>query len=144
MVRIEKRTTIRRPIEDVFAFLTDMNQVPRWTSVKSIRPTTPGDTTVGVGKTFVQTLEFMGQQFEVTTEVVDYESPHKFGLRVHSGPFPITSHFTLTSVTEGTQVELVGEGEPAGALKLAGPLAINIAKKQLDDQLATLKKILEK
>lgn len=142
-MRIEKQTIIKKPVEEVFAFLTDMHNVPRWTPVKSIRPTNPDNPRVAVGETFVQVLEFMGQQFEVMTEITHYEPSTLFAFLVKSGPLPLESRFTLTPVGEGTCVTLVGEGEPGSALKMLGPLAMTLAKKQLDSQLLTLKNILE-
>ncbi|HEX4207983.1 MAG TPA: SRPBCC family protein [Ktedonobacteraceae bacterium] len=142
-MRIEKQVIIHKPIEEVFAFLTDMRNVPRWTLVKSIRPSDPNDPSVAVGKTFVQHIEFMNQHFEVQTEVTHYEPPRLFAFLLKSGPLPLESRFTLTPDDDGTQLTLVGEGEPGSVLKVLGPLAVNIARKQLDSQLNTLKSIME-
>lgn len=142
-VRVEKQVAIQRPIEEVFAFLTDMHNVSRWTPVKSIRPVAGNGEQVAVGETYIQVIEFMGQQFEITTEITTYQPSKAFGFKAVSGPVPLTSTFTLTPVENGTQITLVGEGELGNALKFAGPLASSLVKKQLDSQLALLKQVLE-
>ncbi len=142
-MRIEKQITINRPLQIVFAFLTDMTKVSLWTPVKRIRQVSSGPLSIAVGEMFLQDIEFMGQRFEVMTEVTDYQSPHLFGFKIVSGPLPLQSRFILSAVASGSHVMFISEGEPGSALKFAGPLVTSIAAKQLENQLSRLKSMIE-
>jgi uncharacterized protein YndB with AHSA1/START domain len=53
MATFQNTVTIRRPVEDVFAFLADFENVPRWNkAILRTRKTSPGP--VGVGTTYRQ------------------------------------------------------------------------------------------
>ena len=142
-MRLEKQITIERSVDDVFAFLTDMHNVPRWAPVKSVRQVAPGPFRMDVGEQYIQVIEFMNQQVEVMTEITHYAPPSLFGFKTISGPLPLESTFTLTPAGEGTRVDLVSEGDPDSVVKKLGPLVVNVAKKQVDSQLAALKQLLE-
>jgi uncharacterized protein YndB with AHSA1/START domain len=50
---LRNTVTIRRPVEDVFAYLADFGNVPRWNhAIGSTTKTIPGP--VGVGSTYRQ------------------------------------------------------------------------------------------
>jgi Polyketide cyclase / dehydrase and lipid transport len=54
MASFENTVTIRRPVEDVFAFLADFENVPAWNpAIVETRKVSPGP--VGVGTTYRQT-----------------------------------------------------------------------------------------
>ena len=60
-MRVEKNIVVERPIETVFAFLTDMHKVKLWLPIDNIRQTSSGP--IGVGSTFAQEAQFLGQRF---------------------------------------------------------------------------------
>lgn len=142
-MKVEKSIVINRPVEAVFAFVTEMNSVPRWAPVQSIRALEEGP--VRVGATYVQVVDIMGKPVEIATEVTDYQPPRSFAFKSVSGPLPLTSTFTFVPSQDNTSTNLllVGEAEPGGALKFAGPFLNNMVKKQIDDQLTALKRLLE-
>src|ERR1700730_7203683 len=92
-MKVKKQILINRSIETVFAYVTDMGNVTRWTPVKSIRPLSEGQ--IGVGSTYVQAGEILGQQVEATTEVTDYQPPTSFAFKALVGPLPLESRFTF-------------------------------------------------
>lgn len=140
-MRIEKSIVIKRPTETVFAFVTDMCNVPRWTPAKEIRSIREGS--LCIGAQFVQVVEMLGQQFEIITEITAYEPCTTFAFKAISGPLPFENRFTFAPIEEGTCVSAVGEGEPGSVLKLAGPFVTALVKRQVDTQMSMLKSILE-
>ncbi len=142
MIRVEKTVVINRPIETVFAFITDMDKVKLWLPVREIRQLTSGP--IGVGSRYAQQSEFVGQRLDATIEVTEFEPTHVFAFKVVEGPFPLTTRITLAPAGANTQVTLYGEADPpGGAMKLAGPLVGPIARKQLETQAGNLKRALE-
>ena len=142
MIRMEKNIFIEKPVDTVFAFVTDMYKVKSWLPLKDIRPLKGEE--VRVGATFVQNFEFMGQQFEVITEITQFEVPRVFAFKMIQGPpCLLTNIMTFEPVGEGTQVKMIGEAELSGPLKLMAPVMTVAVGKQLDVQLRKLKQVLE-
>jgi uncharacterized protein YndB with AHSA1/START domain len=141
-VRVEKSIVIQRSVEEVFDFITDIDKLSLWFPVKKVQVLTEGP--IRVGSSYVQTVDMMGQVFDVNTEVTSYERPNSFAIKGSSGPVPLASTFTLTPTNDGTRLTMVGEGEPDGAMKFAGPFLNGIVKQQVDAQLKALKRVLEK
>jgi uncharacterized membrane protein len=140
-MRVERSVVICRPVEKVFAFVTDMHNVTRWTPACEIRQVGQGP--MAVGARFVQVGEILGRRIEATTEVTEYAPPDAFAFKTVSGPIPLRNTFRFFNVSEGTRVEIVGEGEPGSLFKLAGPLFNVAIRKQIETQLEKLKNILE-
>lgn len=141
-MRLEKKVVIDRPIEKVFAFVTDTNKVPLWMPVHDLRQTSGGS--MGVGSTFAQSGELFGQRFEGVIQVTEYDPPRVFAFKVVQGPFPLTNRITFVPLdNQRTDIALVLDMEPGNALKLAGPFLTPVVKKQLETQVANLKRAVE-
>jgi uncharacterized protein YndB with AHSA1/START domain len=83
MTRFQQSVVINRPLEQVFAFVSDLENDPQWTPGAVMRRTSQGQ--LGVGTTFQQRDRFMGRRMDLSLEVTDYEPPHRIGLRTISG-----------------------------------------------------------
>jgi uncharacterized protein YndB with AHSA1/START domain len=140
-MNIEGSTVINRPIDAVFAFVTTIANFPRWTAAQEVRETSQGP--VGIGTTFEQVTQFLGQRFESTAEVTEYEPNSTFTFRSTPGPVPFESRFIFESVAGGTRVTTRGVGEPGNFIQLATPMLTPLAKKQMEEQMSSLKKLLE-
>ncbi len=140
-MRIEKSVVIKRPVDAVFAFVTDMHKVNLWLPVSNIRQLSSSAT--GVGATFAQTAEFMGQRFDMTIETTEYEPPRVFAFKMIQGPFPLTTKMVFAPLNGDTNLTMIGEAEPGKGLKLAGPFLSTIVKKQLENQVNALKRAVE-
>jgi uncharacterized protein YndB with AHSA1/START domain len=141
-MKVEKTLVVERPVESVFAFITDIHKVKLWLPIEHIRQTSSGP--IGVGSTFAQETQFMGQRFETTSEVTRYEPPHVFALKILQGPFPLTNsmHCEPTE-TGGTKLTMIGEADPGPAINLMGPLIVPLVHKQVDTQINLLKRAIE-
>ncbi|GCE13694.1 SRPBCC family protein [Tengunoibacter tsumagoiensis] len=140
-MKVEKSIVIARPVEKVFAFVTQMENVKRWLPVTEVQALSNGP--LGVGSRFRQSGEFMGQHFEGAIEVTRYEPSHAFSFKLVDGPFPLSNDMTFDAVPGGTRLTLVGEADPGSKLKFAGPFLMPMVRKQLDTQVNTLKRVIE-
>src|SRR5262245_60415737 len=103
MVRVEQSIEIARPIEDVFAFLTPFENLPRWEAgILEAGQTTPGPLAVGVRGRDVR--RFMGKPTATEYEVTDYAPPTRFAVRSVAGPTPVEASYTFTESASGTRV----------------------------------------
>ena len=141
-MRFDKSVVINRPVDAVFAFVTDFNKVPLWMPVSNLRQTSEGP--IGVGSTFAQSVEIFGQRFDGVIQITSYEPTRAFAFKVVQGPFPLANSMTFVPLDANrTNLTMVGEAEPGKVLKMAGPLLGPMVKKQLETQVSTLKRLLE-
>src|SRR5918911_1601285 len=107
MVRVEVDTVIDRSIEEVFAYVSDIERQADWVSpLTESRKTTSGPTRIGT--TYRQVAKFLGRRMQMECEVTDYQPPAVYAFRAKNGPLHLEMRFTLTSegpnTTRVTQV----------------------------------------
>ena len=102
-MRAEASTIINRPIETVFAFTTDTDNVTKWSIIKQVDRLSDGPIDVGSKATIV--VEFLSQKIEATTEVTAYDPPRKYAYKSISGPITFENTLILNPVEGGTNVD---------------------------------------
>jgi carbon monoxide dehydrogenase subunit G len=142
VARAEHTVVVERPPDEVFRFLTDLSNVTSWQS-GAVEVRAPAG--VEVGTTYVEVLKFLGRRFEATLEVTEYEPSRLFSVRTRSGPIPFqVSHALEPADTgESTRIHVELEGDPGGLFRLAEPLVMRNAQRQLEGDFATLKQLVE-
>ena len=142
MTRIETSVTIRRPVEEVFDFVTNVANVTQWQSgILESSQTSEGP--MGVGATMRVGVRAMGRQLRWTLEVTEYEPNQKFGWKSTSGPYPMHGGYTFESVNGGTSLTFVGEAQLGGFFKLIEPLVRRSIQKWREANFGKLKDLLE-
>jgi carbon monoxide dehydrogenase subunit G len=114
----ENTVMIRRSIEDVFGFLSDFENVPRWNyAISETHKVSEGP--VGVG-TIYQQVRSVPSRSEERFEVTAYNPPRQLEIQGQLGPFPSRLAYALDAVPEGTRVTNSVELELRGASRLLG------------------------
>lgn len=133
---------VSRPPAEVFAFIEDARNRPRWDdSVESEELTSPEP--IGVGTTVRTRLRSMGREYEYTWEVVEHVPPRRMTIESTSGPFATTLAFQLDAREGGTWVEFSITGRPTGLLRVLQPLIARNTQKNLDRSFPRLRRVLE-
>jgi ligand-binding SRPBCC domain-containing protein len=142
MIAFNTTIEIERPIEQVFAYLSDPRNFPHWNSaVQAVRPTSQGST--GIGQAYSMERQLPSGRATNEIEIVTRDQPREFAIRTTTGPTPFLYRYRFAAQNGETVVRLDAEVElPAPAALLPG-LARRGVKKGVDDNLATLKLILE-
>ena len=142
MATFENTVTIRRAVEDVFAFLADFENIPTWNyAIVETNKTSPGP--VGVGTTYRQ-LRSIPSRSEDDFRVTSFEPIGRLEVHGAIGPFTATISYLLAPTDDGTRLTNVVDLESAsGALRLAAPLAASRVKRAVAANLDTLKQLLE-
>jgi hypothetical protein len=142
MTTFENTVTIRRPVQDVFAFLADFGNVPAWNyAIVETRKTSPGP--VGVGTTYRQ-VRSIPRRSEEGFQVTVFEPARRLEVHGDIGPFTATVGYVLAPAGDGTRLTNAVDLEPAsGALRLLAPLAASRVKAAVAANLDTLKQVLE-
>jgi uncharacterized protein YndB with AHSA1/START domain len=142
MITFETDVHIERPLEEVFAYVSEPLNFPRWNSaVEAVRETSAREG--GAGSTYVMERELPTGPAVNRLDVVASEAPHEFAIHASAGPTPFLYRYRFSSQNGETVVNLDAEVELPGAAALMPPLARRTIKRGVDDNLATLKRILE-
>jgi uncharacterized membrane protein len=140
MIRVENSVSVDRPVEEVFAYATDVSNLPQWQTsaleAKIDGPMQPGATGTVVRK-------FLGRRVESSVRIDEYEPSRKFALHSTSGPVEFHIHQTYEPEGKGARVTVVMEGEAGGFFKLAEPLVERALRREIEGNFATLKDIVE-
>jgi uncharacterized protein YndB with AHSA1/START domain len=142
MATFENTVTIRRAVEDVFAFLADFENIPTWNyAIVETKKTSPGP--VGVGTTYRQ-LRSVPSRSEEGFQVTAFEPSSRLEVHGDIGPFTATISYLLAPTDHGTRLTNVVDLESAsGVLRLVAPLAASRVKTAVAANLHTLKQLLE-
>ena len=133
---------INRPLEEVFAFLSNAENDPKWRSgAVEVKKTSKGP--VGVDSTWSSVGHLLGQRIENEMECTEYESNWKYTVKSQSGSFPIESRATFEHIAGSTGINLTAEAELGGLFSVAEPLLTNLVKRQFQGYLANLKDLME-
>jgi ligand-binding SRPBCC domain-containing protein len=142
MISFETSVRIGRPVEEVFAFVSNPLEFPRWNSaVQSVRGTS-GETGE-VGSTYSMEREIAGGRVENGLEIFAREDPGEFGIRTTSGPTPFVYRYRFTSEDSATVLHLAASVELPGIAGALGPLAARGVRRGVDANFATLKQAIE-
>ena len=141
MIAFETEVRIKRPIEEVFAYVSDPGNFPSWNSaVQDVRPTSAPN---NAGSTYAMTRQLPTGAATNQLKIVSSEQPHEFAIRTTSGPTPFLYRYHFAVETGRTLVQLDAQVELDGVAAFMPQLARLAVKRGVDDNLATLKQILE-
>jgi uncharacterized protein YndB with AHSA1/START domain len=142
MPTFDNTVTIHRPADDVFAFLADFENIPRWNyAIEETRKTSAGP--VGVGTTYRQTRSIPSRQAE-GFEVTIFEPVRRLAIRGQIGPFQATLSYRLESAGDATTIVNTVQLKASAATRLIAPLATPGIKGAVAQNLDALKLILER
>jgi uncharacterized membrane protein len=141
VIHIEHDVEIDRPVNDVFAYVTDPTRLPEWQATALEGRLDSQE--MGKGARIVEIRKFLGRHIESTMDVTAYEPDQRFDVEVTSGPVHYRASQTFEGSDGGTRLHLVFEGDPAGFFRVADPLVENQLRRQVEDDFRTLKLVLE-
>jgi uncharacterized protein YndB with AHSA1/START domain len=142
VVTFDSGVTIKRPPEEVFAFIAEPMNEPEWhQDVVEVKRTSDGS--IGAGSTFEWKMKFMGTH-QVQFEVKEFVPGRREVITaVSRGPLMPTFTYTLEPVAEGTRFIRHGDIRVGGIMKLIEPMMKVIAPKHMQGLLEKLKLVLE-
>jgi carbon monoxide dehydrogenase subunit G len=141
-VEFSNTITIDRPSRDVFAFIADFENVPKWNyAILETRKTSTGS--VGVGSTYRQ-VRSLPTRSEELLEVTELDPGRRFTVRGDLGPFTGTMTYEFEDAGGGgTRLTNTAHLEGRGIMKVAAPIASGRVRDAVAENLRALKGILE-
>ena len=132
------RERIDRPVQEVWAFLSDMNNAERWmTGITHMKPVRPGS--IGVGSRF----SFSARGAERQTEITTWEPPNRLALTSTQGGITARYEYSVSGNEQWTDVQLHAECRARGVWRIVHPLILLFMKKSDASQLVNLKRTME-
>lgn len=146
METIATSIIIQRPVEEVFAFVTDARNNPLWQAGSGLRETQQlPDGPVGVGTRINEVWNFMGRSTHSTSEVTEFEVNRKYVRSAVGGSGPITrGEYTFEPVAGGTRWSQATTIQAGGLFPIAEPLLAATLKQGFDTNMAAAKALLER
>lgn len=139
MINIEKSVVVDKPLDEVFAFVSDGSNTPSWQGgLEAVE----GPTNV-VGSQYTEVRKFMGREMRSLLEVTAFAPGSHWAARVIKGPVPYDVSLRVEPQDGGTRVTTRVEGEPTGFFKVAEGMVKSQLEKSLAEDLERLKKLLE-
>jgi uncharacterized membrane protein len=143
-MNVDQSIVINLPTENIFAYMTDVDNMAEWSSVViAVRKTPPG--AMHMGETFRSTIRFLGRWRDIIFEIVEFEPGHYLTLKSISGVAPCVFCYRFVPVDGGeTNVSVEAMIHVTGGiLGLAEPVLARAIRRQLEHDLLTLKDLLE-
>ena len=145
MVKVEHSIEINKPVEQVWNFLTDFQNTPKWDiGVLETRQTSEGP--AGKGTTFQNTGPFLGRNSVREYMVTEYEPNKKVRVTLVTPDKFIRQaevSYTFEPAKNGTKLTFTGGIEFSGFFKLVQPMLLQRAKRNGQGDLGNLKRLME-
>lgn len=141
MVNVERSVAVERSSDDVFAFVADQTNAPRWQSgIVEVRRLTDGPSGVGTRHAFTRML--MGRRMSGENEYLEFVPGRRVAFRTTSGPGLLAS-YDVTPGSSGARLTARIELDVSGIMTIAAPLVARALSRDVEANLARLKDVLE-
>ena len=125
-IQADGGTTIARPIEEVFDYLSDPRNEPDWLpGATAVDKTSEGP--VGLGSTFVGHYARAGR---VALELVEFERPHRVTFRAHSKIVDFDDAVELSETDGRTLLQARMHATPRSVMRVLEPLMARTLRRQ--------------
>jgi uncharacterized protein YndB with AHSA1/START domain len=143
-MRVQSQVTINRPVDEVFAVLTDAPTTVKWASAtaEAAWVTPPPH---GVGSVRRATGVIMGQPYENEATVTEHDPPRREVLTGNQSgvKFQVVIECAPDPSSEGTRVTVTSDLALTGSLRLLGGVIGGQYRQMWDADMATFKRMME-
>jgi len=143
MINVEVSKVIDRPVQDVFAFVANFENHPKWESnFQKVKLLTAAPS--GVGTTYQCELKLPGQSATSKFEITEYEANRKIAFQGEAaGPATPKGSILFEPMAGGTKITFLPRPEFRGFFRLLEPMMAGYVRKQNEAHLTNLKRLLE-
>ncbi|MDA0771085.1 MAG: SRPBCC family protein [Chloroflexi bacterium] len=140
--KLELSIFIKRPIAEVFEFVSKAENMPKW-AAKIVDAAQTSEGPIEVGTTCYVTAKAMGREATQDFIVTECVEDKTYVAKSTSGPVQMETRYDLDPAEEGTNVRATVLANMGGMMAVAGPFLARKMKKQFEEDHANLKLLLE-
>lgn len=131
MIEVTAAAEVPRPAEELFAYVSDMSNNPRWQQGQvRCEWTTPPP--IGVGSHYEQHARFLGRDLVSTFEVVEFAPGRRIRIRTLDSAMPMDITREVEPVgADRSRVVATIRGGPTGPLRLLDPLTERMVRRSV-------------
>jgi uncharacterized protein YndB with AHSA1/START domain len=142
VVHIEGEIVIGRPVEEVFDFVADECNEPRFNAqMRLVEKTSEGP--IGLGTQYRAEVVSGRQVVPMVIEYTGFERPRMLASTTRMSSMDIRYALTFDPVSQGTRMRWVGDVQPKGYLRLMSPIVGWMGRRQERRIWTSLKHLLE-
>ena len=142
MARVHGEILIRRPVEEVFDFVADERNEPRYNAHMSLAEEI-SEEPIGTGTRFRTELKTMGRTITMTVEFTGYERPRRLASVTRSSMMETEGALSFEPVPGGTRMRWSWDVRPRGFMRLMLPIVGPVGRRQEQNIWGNLKRLLE-
>jgi hypothetical protein len=142
MINLNVSTMIYRPIQQVFDFVSRPENDVEW-QYGTLTATGLSEGVSTIGSFFRSIGHLLGHRVQSTFEVTEYEPNRKYGFKSLSGPLHSQTSYTFEVASGSTKISISTQAHVADFFQMNERLVEKKMKKELKENLAILKGILE-
>jgi uncharacterized membrane protein len=142
-IAVEASTVINRPLAEVFAFVSDFENHPKWEkNFLEVERLSAG--AEGVGTTYRCVFKFPGQKVTSTLEITEHVPGRRIAFRADKPAMarPVGA-ILFAADGDGTRVTMQPRPEMRGPMRIMAPLMSGYVRRNTADHLKNLKALLE-
>jgi uncharacterized protein YndB with AHSA1/START domain len=142
MARIDGELVINRPVHEVFDFVADERNEPRYNPrIRRAEKLSPGP--IGAGTRFWAEAVTLGRTVGMTIEYTTYDRPRRLASSIHMPAADIAGTLRFDPVASGTRMGWSWVVRPCGLYRLLTPVIARMGRRQEQENWGGLKRFLE-
>jgi hypothetical protein len=142
MVRIEGEIAISRPVDEVFDFVADERNEPRYNPrILGVEKLSPGP--IGQGTRFHAETTTMGRTAGIAIQYTTYQRPQRLASSIHMSAADIQGTLTFAPIAGGTRMRWLWEMRLRGVFRPLTPIIARSGRRLEQATWVSLKQFLE-
>ena len=142
MINLHMSTVIYRPVQEVFDFVSAPENDVKWQYGTLMAARLP-DGVDKIGSFFRTIGHLLGRRNQGIYEVTQYQPNRKYGFKSFSGPLRSQTSYTFEMSQDNTKISITTRTHVGNSFEMNERLMERKMKKQLKENLALLKNLLE-
>ena len=142
MIRIQGEIAIDRPVDEVFDFVADERNEPRYNPrIRRVEKLTPGP--IGQGTRFRAETAAMGRPTGIAIKYTAYQRPRRLASSIHMSAADIQGTLTFEPTAGGTRMGWIWDMRLRGFYRLLTPIIARSGRRLEQATWANLRQFLE-
>lgn len=142
MQRVERTARISAPVDEVFAYVSELDHLAEWQSgIVTAERTTDGEMRVGATARVVR--ELMGQRIEAPLTVTEYEPPRRMVIGSEVSGVRASAELSLEPAGDETELRFAMEIRGSMLTAFMEPMIAGAAGGDIDASLDRLRRCFE-